>query len=153
MNKIQEKRLLNVARALRESQNPERFTMAGFVWGDRLLGLKDSWVKPQVEESWCGTPACALGHYAGRTDLQKTFKIRKNLDFSPDGPSAAIVDRDGITLDHIDGQLVQDHFGLNNEEVVELFGATGCNRARTPLDAAKYIEAFVRLKKKQKQKR
>lgn len=70
-NERQDRRLLNVARALRESPNPKAFTMLRFVHGD------DSFSNTVGSAAdWCGTPACALGHYGSRTDLQKIVKIR-----------------------------------------------------------------------------
>jgi hypothetical protein len=102
MNKV---RLLNVARALRESEHPEKFTMRELV-------------------NMCGTPGCALGHYASRGDLQDVFLI------------------DGYRMTTVGAGSIYDvtlaHFGED-----ELFGALGCGEAKTPVQAAEYIERFV----------
>ena len=113
-------RLLNVARALRESPAPERFTMHTFTHA-------------------CGTPACAFGHYAARTDLQSLFRvtdtgeiqIKKGGEWGWPGSIA---------------RSASSHFDLYDEEWDELFTAEGCANAKTPLQAAQYIEEFVRRK-------
>ncbi len=109
MNQIQKKRLLNVAKALREAPEPSKFTMVRYF-------------------NYCGTPACALGHYVFRTDLQKTFA--KN-DFIRGGLSSYTDDS------------VLTHFGISNRESEDLFGDDGCDMADTAIEAAKYIENFV----------
>lgn len=131
MNKIQRKRLLNVARALRESPKPEDFTMVGYA-------------------NLCGTPACALGHYAARTDLQKVFRLVvsvyvANYDGNrytnpPLRLRARPRVRDAIGYAHTE---VLEHFGINVPAAEELFGSRGCNRAQTAIEAAEYIERFV----------
>ena len=108
MNK---ERLLNVAKALRESPNPDAFTM-------RTIAHP------------CGTPGCALGHYAARRDLQDAF----NLDHA--GYLTSISDESPFETE-------LKHFGISEEQEDELFGAWGCADAKTPLAAAEYIERFV----------
>lgn len=129
-------RLLNIARALRESPEPEDFTMKRYF-------------------NQCGTPACALGHYVARTDLQSDFYHG----------------RDGTIRHRVYGIVwyddpdIQAHFGINREECMELFASPGdetdeedadgnllvhdggCGRARTAIEAAEYIEAFVARKR------
>lgn len=117
MKALYRKRLLNVARALRESRNPDEFTM-------------------EKTHHECGTPACAIGHYAARRDLQREFTLKSALG-STDG----------------DGEwayAAQRHFGLEGLATVELlFGSKGCGGAETPKAAARYIERFVARKKKE----
>lgn len=106
------RRLLDVARALREAPNPKRFKMDDF-------------------GGFCGTPHCALGHYAARKDLQKTFSltlIRGNLRMQ------------GKIWDW--GRIAR-YFGITGTEAFELFGSDGCHFAETPIEAAEYIEGFV----------
>lgn len=111
MNK---QRLLNVARALRESPKPERFTMDCYVHR-------------------CGTPACALGHYILRSDMQSDW-VWDPVSRYP----APLRPRIGA-LSTWAGQ----HFNILDREIGELFGADGCNGAQTPIEAAEYIEQFV----------
>ena len=111
MNK---ERLLNVAQALRESPNQDRFTMRQFVYA------------PDAEHT-CGSPACALGHYAFRGDLQKTF--------TPDSFRTG-----GLACD---APEVQEHFGITSRQACQLFSAAGCGEAQTTSAAAEYIEKFV----------
>lgn len=109
-------RLLNVAKALRESPNPERFTMG-------------TYTHP------CGTPACALGHYGARRDLQSAFRIDAN------GTLRAL--RAGEPFGFQCLPAAATHFDLSKEHVDELFETTGCDGAETAVQAAGYIENFV----------
>lgn len=115
MNKKQAKRLLNVAKALREGV-PEEFSMYGY--GE------------------CGTPMCALGHYADRKDLQKTFKLKRN-------GGLALAKKRGYKVSYASIEI-QDHFGLDWDGALELFATSGCDYARNNVAAAKYIEQFVK---------
>lgn len=115
MNKVQKKRLLNVAKALRDDKDPQKFTMASF--------------------GACGTPACALGHYAARKDLQNVFRLTRT------GWLGLVGKRDNDL--GIDAEEVHKHFGINYDQSEELFGMRGCGGAKTPLAAAEYIEQFV----------
>lgn len=115
-------RLLNVAKALRESKTPRKFTME-FYGHD------------------CGTPACAFGHYASRTDLQRAWKL--NEDGNP-------VYRRGPDRDLLSGyDDATNHFGIDPGEADEVFGVNGCGRAKTTKSAALYIERFVARKLKE----
>ncbi len=138
MNKRQEKRLLNVAKALREAPHPERFGMETFVhdkYGENL--------------NWCGSPSCALGHYGARTDLQKLMYIRQATKFS--NPHLSFKnDRQGLF--HLTNPDLLNHFGIRRFEAQELFEWYGCDRAKTPKTAALYIERFVARKKKEQNK-
>lgn len=111
MNK---ERLLNVARALRESKNPDKFTMS------------------QLTNA-CGTPACALGHYAARRDLQDYYYIDADGEFQCPADDTTGPEEDSDAL----------HFGITADQSQELFGSHGCGNAKTAIEAAEYIEAFV----------
>lgn len=113
---IHRKRLENVARALMESPNPEHFSMETF-----------------ASDHSCGTPACALGHYAWRTDLQGAFRLREIGD---------VVTRDGRRPENWFGYVCH-HFGISLYEYIELFSNAGCGNAKTPEQAAAYILDFV----------
>lgn len=112
MNK---ERLLNVSRALRESKNPELFTMARYGHG-------------------CGTPGCALGHYAARRDMQSDFILtnRGDLEASVEG----LNEYQTVTA-------ALRHFDIDREQEEKLFGSNGCGNAKTPNEAAGFIEQFV----------
>ena len=126
MDTRQANRLLKVAQALRESPSPERFTMDFHI------------------HATCGTPACALGHYAARADLQRVFKIKTYISargrqwFHVAGPDGFCA---GISDDYI-----LDHFGIGVGEAIRLFDSGGCGNAQTPIAAARYIERFVESK-------
>lgn len=109
-------RLLNVARALRESPNPDEFSMEHF-------------------GSSCGTPMCALGHYAARRDLQQEFLLSS---------SGALQTKYGKDVWFDDDQMVR-HFGISEEMADRLFGAEGCGNAETALEAAEFVERFVAI--------
>lgn len=116
MNK---RKLLNVAKALRESPNPDQFTMQRFGYD-------------------CGTPACALGHYAVRHDLQKVFGLRA------DGYLKKRRARTNGLGGGCTAPLVREHFGITESQAYRLFaGNTGCGGATTAIAAAVFIEKFV----------
>lgn len=119
-------RLLNVAKALRESPNPEQFTMG------------------RVSNP-CGTPACAIGHYVARPDLQSDFKpVPPDHHLMSDtGGTGHVLLSDGKAVFFSSKQL-RDHFDLDECDFDDLFnGSWGCDDARTALQAAEYIENFV----------
>jgi hypothetical protein len=108
-------RLLNVAKALREAPNPKTFSMNVYVHS-------------------CGSPACALGHYGCRPDLQDVF-------YQQNGSLIALNENGEETMCIMD--VAQKHFDISSRETDELFEATGCGLAKTPHEAAEYIEDFV----------
>jgi hypothetical protein len=118
MNK---ERLLKVAKALRESRAPDDFTMERF-------------------GNHCGTPACAMGHYAARRDLQRTFRFGKAYLAAP-RPTLLYAKTDKCA--YIDHEEVLDHFGITYGQSDQLFGPHGCGNAQTANEAANYIERFV----------
>lgn len=118
MNK---ERLLNVAKALRESPHPERFDMGAYAHS-------------------CGTPACAFGHYAARRDLQQFLAIDSDSNADCDSSVKYVYD-DGLA-DYDDDEILE-HFGISFDEAWDLFSSTGCGRAKTVTQAAEYIERFV----------
>ena len=137
MRKVFRKRLLNVAKALIDEarwrkKNPprgpeDRFRMTDFT-------------------NPCGSPACALGTYASRRDLQRAFALKRGVR------GVCMVGKDGKRF-WLDGatELAQlnEHFGLNVAEAQELFDDIGCNEARTEHEAAAYIRAFVKRKERE----
>ncbi len=143
MNKRQARRLLNVAKALRESEHPELFTMESYV--NNAEGLSDRFERSDVPENWCGTPACALGHYGARTDLQRKIRIaRISLGFD-DAPYFGLRYGNNRDVGYADDAML-NHFGLERYEAHSLFCPSGCGGAKTPSQAAKFIEDFVAQK-------
>lgn len=121
---LYEQRLRNCIVALRESPRPDAFSMKRFGWG-----IFDS--NPQGY--LCGTPACVLGHYAARTDLQDAFVL--------DAQGYRGSGRYGYTPATWGAECA--HFGLTIGECSELFGVVGCGGARTTQEAIAYLEAFI----------
>jgi len=151
MNKRQAQRLLRAAKAVEESEVPKAFTMECFIRGDAC----DVAVEKAIEKGWCGTPACVLGHFASRPDLQRLLTIKyddcpSSVDY--DAPSVDYDDpslrfnlyyRDDTEFDFF-GDVNNDYFGVNHLQFEALFGTHGCNNAKTPKEAAKFIRNFVR---------
>lgn len=125
MKAVHAKRLLNVARALRESPAPKRFCMTQYGYCDP---------DGDDSDSTCGTPACALGHYAARTDLQRLLTLTEygTLRYRDRRHPASYGD-----------DSVLEHFGIGETEAMNLFAGWGCGNAKTPKAAAKWIEKFV----------
>jgi hypothetical protein len=126
-NDLYRHRLLMVAKALRESPDPDKFRM------DEVLHT-------------CGTPACAFGHYVHRTDLQLAYKPQRyaardtgNWFWRP------VLAGDDTPVAFYD-EHVRNHFGLTDDEQSELFDGDGCDMANTAIEAAEYIERFVERK-------
>jgi hypothetical protein len=84
----------------------------------------------------CGTPACVLGTYGNRRDLQDTFELDDETGFSLIG---------GPSLWHDDPDVLR-HFGVTREEAERLFGGSGCNNADNENMAIKFIDDFVAKK-------
>lgn len=125
-------RLLNVAKALRESPNPGAFSME-FI---------------NVTYAGCRTPACAIGHYAHRKDLQDAFALREG-----EGGFYEAHSSDSYALRY-DGPQVRAHFDITEGQARQLFRDSnldedgegdlcGCGGAETAIEAAEYIERFV----------
>ena len=144
MNKIQKKRLLLVAQALRESPNPKAFAMDSYAI-----------IEP---DATCGTPACALGHFAARRDLQNFLRLETPRDLK--SYTYRFLNREADGTEPIGLRFVRNHghrgtapyndnriiyyFGLESlRDAEDLFGPEGCDRAKTPKGAARYIERFV----------
>ena len=128
MNAEHKQRLLDVARACRETKHASDFNMNYFV-------------------NVCGTPACALGNYAARPDIQGRFSL---------DPKDKEILLDGECVNYFYDEVI-DYFGLHDvEEADELFGPFGCGGTKDfsghlddsiitdPIKAAEYIEDFVR---------
>lgn len=110
------RRLLRLATYLREQAKPQDFDMGTYANG-------------------CGSPACVLGHYAAMP--------RTPFRLAGVGTNA-LSDRNGSPLPlGFSSRLVRDHFALTNIEARELFDSDGCGGAKTPKQAARYLERFV----------
>jgi hypothetical protein len=114
MNK---QRLNMVAKAVRECEHPELFTL--YQYG--------------TDE---GIPTCPLGLYASRTDLQKLLFLNETGNLCTTGEKWEI---------EWDDEKISDHFGLSEAQVEILFGREGCGQADTPEQAAAFIEGFIAL--------
>lgn len=128
-------RLLNVVRALHEDPDPENFTMAREVWG----GMRSRFgARPE-----CGTPGCAFGHYAARRDLQDAFAIDRQGAFGASIREVTFGGEFGRGVYYCSDSVAR-HFGLSEGEIDDLFGPDGCGGAKTSVDAADYIENWVK---------
>jgi len=128
MNQKFQTRLQNVVQALYDADKvpffKRTFTMRRWGFGNAH--------SEQAESPNCGAPACAFGHYASRTDLQRTFYL----------------DHTGEVVDKATGadacqEMMKDHFGLNDDEFHNVFGSDGCGGATTPGKAAAWINKFL----------
>jgi hypothetical protein len=94
------------------------------------LALRES-PSPEHFGMWAffrdGWPADPLGHYAVRSDLQSVWGLDT---FSDTGMSCVAPE-------------VLQHFEISEAEAGRLFAFGGCDRAKTALAAAEYIERFA----------
>lgn len=81
----------------------------------------------------CGTPACALGHWAAAN--KRRFKYDRRS-----GIVALLDDPENIAVSVIGAR----EFDLSMGQAVELFSGWGCGEARTAKQAARYIRTFVK---------
>lgn len=87
----------------------------------------------------CGTPACVLGTYAYRKDVQSEFCLRRDRVYGGIGVFVKGTSEEAS----YDSDIVQEHFGLDYKETEELFGADGCDSAQSEEEAARFIEQFI----------
>jgi hypothetical protein len=86
----------------------------------------------------CGSPACALGHWAKAHPERWTFESAAPVLHSyPNW-------KDGLTATQRSAMIEFDLNGWN--EVDDLFGSEGCDDAISGRHAAGYIRQFVRLR-------
>lgn len=86
----------------------------------------------------CGTPSCALGHYAAREDMQTTFYLGglQGLRAARASPYCSI---------HFNDSLVLNEFGITSEDAEFLFGPVdehGEARVVTPSEVVEYLTKF-----------
>lgn len=85
----------------------------------------------------CGTPACALGHWAAaHPDTWVTW----HEDPLSGYPTMRFNNQSSCS------RRVMLEFDLEEDESDELFNSDGCGNAKTAADAAAYIRAFVARK-------
>lgn len=142
LTRRQEARLRGLQRALRESPIPKAFTMGTYVREQYDGGTGTDYSSGMIPEHWCGTPACVLGHYAARRDIQRAFTIE--IDSIGDH----VIMFKGKPFDFLSPGACK-YFGLdtNSDQLYAMFGATGCGYARTPAHAIAYINKVIAKKK------
>lgn len=123
-------RFNNMIRALEESPAPHRFTMGAYGHEARANSPLPR------DQNPCGTPACVLGHYAYRTDLQSIFWL-------DNGSLMEVGGEEGVDLN---APTVLEHFGITEKEAYQIFSHVGCDRAVTAPQAVKYLRAFMARK-------
>jgi hypothetical protein len=109
MNAKQKARFKNLIKATKEADR-DHFSMTRYANG-------------------CGTPACVLGNYASRRDLQKSFTLHEFVE--------------NIAFDDL---RVLEHFGITESEARVLFSTQGCRGAITPEGAVAFLEEFLEYK-------
>lgn len=85
----------------------------------------------------CGTPACALGHWA--TANRRWVWLGLKYDLFP------------RLRNNSHGSTTEDameEFHLTEDEADELFEVDGCGNAQTAKEAARYIRAFVKRRQR-----
>lgn len=114
----------------------------------KILDTADALHKERGERTYsqdvfvhhCGTPACALGHYAANNKRRGWGFKAADYSFG-----TGHVTYNGHSQSCADPRVL-DEFDLSFTEAIELFSGDGCNGARTGKQAAKYIQRFVKRK-------
>lgn len=129
--------MLTLLKANREMKHPERFTMGTYVH-NRETPYEINGEESNPPQEWCGTPACVLGNFGAREDLQRLLCIRdESLAF------VERVERDLLNIVSYCDERIASYFDLTTNECYEMFGLDGCNEAKA-LDAAlAYVEDFI----------
>jgi len=96
----------------------------------------------------CGTPACVLGHYAVRKDVQELFALGiENISHFAYSVRGELLYRESTVHEYRPTDYyspeVRGHFDINMDECEALFGPIGCNNALTEEEAADFIEKCV----------
>jgi hypothetical protein len=96
----------------------------------------------------CGTPACVLGHYAVRKDVQELFALgRENIAQFAYSVRGELLYRKSTVHDYRPTDYcsleVRGHFDVDEAECEALFGPMGCHDALTEEEAADFIEKCV----------
>lgn len=120
-------RLLNAALAVEEYDHSTDRNSAGMI-------------SMSAYQKECGSPACVLGHYAYREDLQDVFRIN--------GQYCLLDKQENFTLGY-DYPQVCEHFGLTPREARMLFSSHGCGvegGVAKPQTVVNYIRNFVARK-------
>jgi hypothetical protein len=104
-----------------------------------LEGVKPKQFDMTVYAHKCGTPACVLGHFAARKDLQKKFKFNHKGDaFS----AAVLLVKGGTAVYHEDDEVLE-YFGITPAQSEYLFGCEGKNEHATPAQMRRQIRKFI----------
>ena len=88
----------------------------------------------------CGTPACVLGYFASRVDLQRKFVLAKNAQGYMTC-QLRVQDHD-YPVDYEDTQVL-GYFGINREQAEYLFGGGYPNDGKTPAQMRRKIRKFI----------
>lgn len=82
-------------------------------------------------------PCCVLGHLAVRDDLQQAFTLTDR------GSVGELTSCDTGNEMIVDSWELGEWFGLDRDDMCELFDSDGCGEAQTALEAASYIRSFI----------
>jgi hypothetical protein len=102
----------------------------------------------RVEHIECGSPGCAIGHWAAANPDRFGLRRIKSFDLSRSEYFVFVCKKDDNSDLDFD-KHGQSEFGINENEASELFYVHGCGDARTAKQAAKYIRKFVARKRKE----
>jgi len=104
-----------------------------------LDGVKPKQFDMTMYAHACGSPACVLGHFAARSDLQKKFKFNEKCDRF----SAAVLLVKGGKPVYFEDDEVLEYFGITPAQSEYLFGCDGPNEFATPAMMRRRIRKFI----------
>lgn len=90
----------------------------------------------------CGTPACALGYYAQKSEGRFYFNYERAGEYWHF--------RHFIFGSSVIAGAIEE-FGITNAEANTLFGGLGCGNAQSRKQAAKFVREFIASKQLEQQ--
>ncbi len=119
--------------------NPETFDMGEYAVR-QFLKNEDGYYDESRPNPFCGSPACILGNFAAREDLQSVMKLRPH-----NMPVLVLTETDSRV--YFEDKEIRDLFGLTLEEANDLFSIDGCGEAKNDKErAVRYLRLFYKEK-------
>lgn len=129
--------MMVLVQANREMEHPERFTMETYVHNEWHIA------REHLPMEWCGTPACLLGNFGARSDLQPLLCIKSGELEWCQSSEKEYNDMEFMYVRYSDPRLLE-YFDITEDEAADLLGPEGCDGAKTRDEALDYVESMMK---------